>query len=185
MILVELFWSFFQITLFTIGGAYAALPMIKNVAVDANGWLTMAQFADLVVIDEMAPGPIILNSATFVGNQVAGIPGGIAATIGCLAGPAIVVSIIAYFYFKYQGLSVVKSILNYLRPAVVALLASAGISIFVLAFFSDGIVALDNINLIAVGIAIAAFGVLRKFKANPSLIIIACGVIGGFVYTMV
>ena len=74
MIYLELFWSFFQIGLFSIGGGYAAMPLIQNQVVDIHPWLTMTQFADIMTIAEMTPGPIAINSATFVGIQVAGLP---------------------------------------------------------------------------------------------------------------
>ena len=84
MIYLELFWSFFQIGLFSIGGGYAAMPLIQNQVVDIHPWLTMTQFADIMTIAEMTPGPIAINSATFVGIQVAGLPGAVIATVGCV-----------------------------------------------------------------------------------------------------
>lgn len=184
MIYLELFKAWFQIGLFSIGGGYAALPIIKNVIVDGYGWLSISQFADLVVIDEMAPGPIILNSATFVGAQVAGFPGAITATIGCLTGPAVIVSLIAYLYFKYQDLPVIRSILSILRPVVVALIASAGLAIIMLSFWGEhGFSSdMDSLNLISVAIAVAAFAVLRKYKLNPVILMLGCGLLGGLIY---
>ena len=154
--------------------------------VNQYGWLTVAQFADLVVIDEMAPGPIILNSATFTGSLVAGFPGAVMATLGCITGPAIIVSIIAYFYFKYKELPILKTILSVLRPSIVALLASAGLSIIILAFWGENGFSADigSINFIAVGIAATAFAVLRKFKINPSFVILGCGLLGGVIYSI-
>lgn len=70
-IYLQLFWSFFQIGLFSIGGGYAAMPLIQNQVVSIHSWLTMAEFADIVTIAEMTPGPIAINSATFVGTKVA------------------------------------------------------------------------------------------------------------------
>jgi len=186
MLLLDLFWAWFQIGLFSIGGAYAALPIIKNMIVDQYGWLSVAQFADLVVIDEMAPGPIILNSSTFVGTQVAGFPGAVISTLGCLTGPAIIVSVIAYFYFRYKELPIIQSVLGFLRPVVVALLASAGLSIFILSFWGEGGFSLDpgSVNAVAVGLAVLAFAALRKFKPNPVFIIMGCGLLGGVIYSI-
>jgi len=185
MIYFEIFLAWFQIGLFSIGGGYAALPIIKNMIVDNYGWLSVSQFTDLVVIDEMAPGPIILNSSTFVGTQVAGFPGAVIATFACLTGPAIIVSIVAYFYFKYKELPLIKSILRVLRPVVVALITSAGLSIIATSIWGEAGFSTDpgNINFVALGIAIIAFLALRKFKPNPVFIMIACGVIGGIIYT--
>ena len=86
MIYLELFWSFFQIGLFSIGGGYAAMPLIQHQVVDLHPWLNMQQFADIMTIAEMTPGPIAINSATFVGIQVAGIPGAIAEASKVLEG---------------------------------------------------------------------------------------------------
>ena len=82
MIFLELFLSFLQIGLFSIGGGYAALPLIQNQVVDLKGWLTLEQFADVIAIAEMTPGPIAINAATFVGIQCAGLPGAVVATLG-------------------------------------------------------------------------------------------------------
>lgn len=82
--LAELFFAFFQVGLFAIGGGYAALPLIREQTVTVHHWLSASQFTDLVTISQMTPGPIAINSATFVGMQTAGIPGAIAATLGCI-----------------------------------------------------------------------------------------------------
>ena len=91
MIYLELFWSFFQIGLFSIGGGYAAMPLIQSQVVDIHPWLTMSQFADIMTIAEMTPGPIAVNSATFVGIQAAGIPGAVIATTGCILPSCVIV----------------------------------------------------------------------------------------------
>ena len=91
MIYLELFWSFFQVGLFSIGGGYAAMPLIQNQVVDIHPWLTMTGFADIMAIAEMTPGPIALNAATFVGIQVAGLPGALIATIGCIFPSCVIV----------------------------------------------------------------------------------------------
>lgn len=98
MIYLELFWSFFQIGLFSIGGGYAAMPLIQNQVVDIHPWLTMTQFADIMTIAEMTPGPIAINSATFVGIQVAGLPGAVIATVGCVFPSCVIVMTLAYIY---------------------------------------------------------------------------------------
>lgn len=104
MIYLELFWSFFQIGLFSIGGGYAALPMIQQQIVELHGWLTMTSFTDVVTIAEMTPGPIALNAATFVGTQLAGLPGAIIATLGCVTPSCIIVIFLAWLYSKYREL---------------------------------------------------------------------------------
>ena len=96
MIYLELFWSFFQVGLFSIGGGYAAMPLIQDQVVDIHPWLTMTGFADIMAIAEMTPGPIALNAATFVGIQVAGLPGALIATIGCIFPSCVIVMTLAY-----------------------------------------------------------------------------------------
>ena len=104
MILLKLFWSFFQIGLFSIGGGYAALPLIQNQVVEQQAWLTVSEFTDLITIAEMTPGPIAINSSTFVGMQIAGIPGALIATLGCVFPSCIIVLTLAFLYYKYKNL---------------------------------------------------------------------------------
>ena len=82
---LELLWSFFQIGLFSVGGGYAAMPLIQAQVVEKHGWLTLAEFADIITIAEMTPGPVAINSATFVGMRIMGITGAIVATLGCIS----------------------------------------------------------------------------------------------------
>ena len=144
-IYLQLFWSFFQIGLFSIGGGYAAMPLIQNQVVSIHGWLNMTEFADIVTIAEMTPGPIAINSATFVGTKVAGLAGAIVATVGCVFPSCVIVLTLAFVYYRYRSLSLVQGVLGGLRPAVVAMIASAGLSILLLALF-DPDVNLDGVT---------------------------------------
>ena len=135
MIYIQLFLSFLQIGLFSFGGGYAAMPLIQNQVVDIYHWLSLAEFTDLVTISQMTPGPIAINSATFVGMKIAGIPGAIVATLGCILPSCILVTILAYIYIKYRHLKTIQDILKVLRPAVISLIAVAGLSIITTAFF--------------------------------------------------
>jgi len=179
MILLQLFLSFVQIGLFSIGGGYAAIPLIQNQAVDIHGWLTAEQFMDLATIAEMTPGPIAVNSATFVGIKIAGIPGAIVATIGCIFPSLIIVSLLAYIYRKYSSLPMLQSVLSSLRPAVVALIAAAGLNIFFqMGFGGRDMISLDNMRIVGIVLFVCAFAALRKFKLNPILVMAVCGVLG-------
>ena len=95
MIYLQLFWSFLQVGLFSVGGGYAAMPLIESQVVQGHGWLTMNEFTDLITIAEMTPGPIAVNSATFVGIRIAGIGGALVATLGCITPSLIIVSVLA------------------------------------------------------------------------------------------
>ena len=145
MIYLELFWSFFQVGLFSIGGGYAAMPLIQDQVVDIHPWLTMTGFADIMAIAEMTPGPIALNAATFVGIQVAG-----------------------------------------LRPAVIAMIASAGISLMILALYGQRTLPADlgSFDLMALVIFLAGFFVLRKWKPSPIKVMAGAAVAGVVLYSI-
>ncbi len=186
MIYLELLWSFFQIGLFSIGGGYAAMPLIQRQVVDAHSWLTMTQFADIMTIAEMTPGPIAINSATFVGIQVAGIPGAIIATVGCVLPSCVIVMALAYIYYRFRGLTMVQGVLAGLKPAVVAMIASAGLSLMILSFYGQRTLPADvsQINYISVLIFGTGLFVLRKWKVNPIFVLIGAGAIGVLLYSV-
>lgn len=108
MIYLQLFLSFLQIGLFSFGGGYAAMPLIQGQVVTLHGWLTMSEFTDLITISQMTPGPIAVNSATFVGMKIAGIPGAVVATAGCILPSCIIVTILARLYLKYRNLDLLQ-----------------------------------------------------------------------------
>lgn len=184
MIYIRLFFSFLQIGLFSIGGGYAALPLIQHQVVEVNGWMSIGEFADLLTISQMTPGPIAINGATFVGMQIAGIPGALAATAGCVLPSFLIVLLLAVFYKKYGKSNIIQGALAGLRPVVVVLIAVAGIDILKLAFFGEHGMAkgLSGINI--TGIALFAVGLfaLRKWKLNPIVIMTASGIAGIILY---
>ncbi len=175
MIYISLFFAFMQVGLFSIGGGYAAIPLIQSQVVESRGWLTIAEFTDLITIAEMTPGPIAVNSATFVGIRIAGPLGAVAATFGCIFPSCIIVSLLAFIYYKYKNMSVLQSVLASLRPAVVALIAAAGLSILQLVALDGAPFALANLNWSGLIIFAVAFVVLRKFKQSPILVMVCCG----------
>ena len=185
-VLLELFWSFFQIGLFSVGGGYAAMPLIQHQVVDLHGWMTMQEFIDIITISQMTPGPIAINSATFVGIQIAGLPGAIIATLGCVFPSCVIVLTLAWVYFRYRNLSVVQGVLGGLRPAVVAMIASAGISILVTALWNAGPISLNPADLdwIAAVLFVAALFVLRKWKLNPIWVMSGAGAAGLVLYLL-
>ena len=152
MIYLQLFLSFLQIGLFSFGGGYAAMPLIQDQVVTAHGWLSMPEFTDLITISQMTPGPIAINSATFVGMKIAGVPGAVAATVGCVFPSCVIVTLLARLYLKYRDMSLLQGILGSLRPAVVAMVAAAGISILITAFWGgDQIGSLESTRWWMVG----------------------------------
>jgi chromate transporter len=185
MIYIQIFWSFFQIGLFSIGGGYAALPLIQNQVIDVHHWLNLEEFADLLTISQMTPGPIALNASTFVGTKVAGLIGAVIATVGCVTPSCIIVLALSYFYFKYKNLSTIQGILKGLRPAVVSLIASAGVSILLLSLFKTEEVSLSNINFVSVIFVAVSLFILRKYKVDPIKVMIGTGIAGAIVYSLI
>lgn len=183
MIYLKLFLSFFQIGMFSIGGGYAALPLIQEQVVDKHKWLSMAEFSDLITISQMTPGPIGINAATFVGNQIAGIGGSLISTIGCVVPSFLIVLMLAYLYNRFKKINIVQGILSGLRPAVVALIASAGITILILSLWGDhGFTMLTRVDLIATGIFLISLVVLRKWKPNQIVVMLGSGIVGMILY---
>lgn len=173
---IQLFLSFAQIGLFSIGGGYAAMPLIQNQAVKVHNWLTMSEFTDLVTIAEMTPGPIAINSATFVGIRVGGLFGAIIATFGCVFPSCLIVSLISSLYYRYRESDTMKTVLSSLRPAVAALIAAAGLSILITVAFGGGEIAIKDTNIFGIATFVIAFLILRRNKKNPIFIIVACGI---------
>ena len=175
--LIKIFISFLKIGLFSFGGGYAALPLIQQEVVVDNGWLAMGEFNDLITISQMTPGPIALNSATFVGQRVAGFPGSLAATMGCILPSAIIVGALSYFYKKYKDLDIMTEVLKFLRPAIVVMILIAGLDILQTALFAVEKVAIANLDFKMLGIFILAFIVLQKKDYDPIKVMLASGAV--------
>lgn len=186
MLLLKLFFVFIQVGMFSVGGGYAAIPLIQEQIVTIHHLMTMEEFSDLITVAEMTPGPISINSATFVGMRIAGIPGVLLCSIGCIIPSFIICLTLAHFYYKYRTVSGVQVVLGSLRPAVVALIASAGASILMLGLFQAELkdVVLGNLRYIELVIFVVALFLLRKFKLNAITIILGSGVVGTIVYVL-
>lgn len=181
---LELFWSFFQIGALSFGGGLAALPLIQAQMVDLHGWLTLTEFTDLVTIAQMTPGPIAINAATFVGTQIGGLGGAIVATLGCVLPSCIIVSVLAYLYFRFEKLTLVQGILGGLRPAVVAMIAAAGMDIFLHSIFGQGgyQFSFSHMDFLACMLFAVGLFLLRWKQPNPIFVMLGCGFVGAVVY---
>lgn len=183
MIYLQLFWAFVQIGLFSFGGGYAAMPLIESLVVKQYGWITPAQFVDIITISETTPGPIALNAATFVGMQMAGFTGAVVATVGNILPSFIIILILTSVYVKYRKSPIMEGVFTGLRPAVLALIASAAVTIVLTALFnsSSGITWTD-LNVPA-GLIFIGTLVLLKFKeVSPIYIMMITGFIGWLVF---
>lgn len=186
MIYWQLFFSFFQIGLFSVGGGYAAIPLIQSQVTARHAWLTMQEFTDLVTIAEMTPGPIAVNAATFVGLRIASVPGAVIATLGCITPALVFVSVLAILYEKYSSVTALQRVLLCLRPVVVALILGAGLSILSQVLFNGQAAALSSVDWFGAASFAVAFFVLRKDKLNPILVMCLCGAarLGFYVVTL-
>ena len=184
MILLRLFWSFFQVGLFSIGGGYAALPLIQEQVIAQNGWMTSAEFTDLITISQMTPGPIAINAASFVGARMAGVPGAVIATLGCIFPSCVIVMLIAFIYKKFSSLKAVDAILRGLRPAVVGMIAAAAWTMVQASFFHQTGASVYGVDLAAVALFLGAFAALRVWKPNPILVMCCTGVMGLLIYSL-
>ena len=185
MIYLQLFLSFLQIGSFSFGGGYAAMPLIQNQVVDLHHWLSLSEFTDLVTISQMTPGPIAVNSATFVGIKIAGIPGAIVATLGCILPACIIVTIIAWLYLKYRNMKSLQVVLSTLRPAVVSLIATAGLTIIISAIFGELGISINTIKIQMVVIFGICMFLLMKWKMNPIFVMVLAGILNVIQYFVV
>ena len=182
MIYIQLFYTFFKIGLFGFGGGYAMLSMIQGEVVTRYGWVSSQEVTDIVAISQMTPGPIGINAATYIGFTSTGsVWGSIIATFAVVLPSFILMLTISKFFLKYQKHPVVESIFNGLRPAVVGLLASAALVLMNVENFGSSTE--DTYSfIISIIIFLIAFIGTRKYKANPILMIIACGIAGLLLY---
>lgn len=171
-VLLELFISFFKIGAFSFGGGYAMLPLIEKEIIDIHGWLSTTEFIDILAVSEMTPGPIAINSATFLGYKVAGVLGSITATIAVILPSFIVMSLIFHFIVKFKNTPYVEWIFSGIRPVVLGLIAAAAITVGKNAF----------IDIKSVIIAIILFYLVSFKKLNAILAIVLAGIFGIILY---
>lgn len=181
--IIRLFGTFFKIGLFSIGGGYAILPMIKEQVVLAKHWLTGQEFTDIITISQMTPGPIAVNTSSFVGIRVTGIPGAVAATVGCVIS-GFTISILLYRFFqKNRESSYMSGVLDGLKASSLGLVLAAASSILLLTLFgTDEHIVLSSFQIPASLLFAAAVFLLRKLQKPPVFVIIFTGIIGLLIY---
>lgn len=180
MIYLKLFWEFLKIGAFTFGGGYAMLPLIQQ-AVLKNNWITEKQMIDFIAVSESTPGPLAVNMSTYIGVSTAGIGGALAATLGVVLPSFFIILVISGCYKKFQNSNIVRGAMEGLQPAVVALIATALLSVARSVFDINNWLTRDN--LLSVVIVLVA-GFLCYKKKHPIMVIGAsafAGVIFGLV----
>ncbi len=181
-ILIELFMTFLKIGSFSIGGGYAIIPLIQEQVVSSLNWLTVREYTDIITISQMTPGPLVVNTASFVGLRIAGVLGGVLATTGSV-GAGCFISVGLYSFFtKNRGLGAAEGILKGLRSSSLGLIAAAAGALLVIAFFGSEIPKLDNFQMPAALVFALSLFLLRKFKLNPIIIIVLSGIAGILLY---
>lgn len=170
--IVSLFLAFFKIGLFSFGGGYAMLPFMQEQTIDVHGWLTTSEFLDILGVAQITPGPISINTATFVGYDIAGILGALTATFAVVLPSFIIVLTISFFFHKFKESKVIQNVFQGLRPIVLGLVASAAVDIGKDVF----------IDFKAVIISIIVFVLITFRKMNTITLIILAGVMGVLFY---
>ncbi|MBU5675526.1 chromate transporter [Alkaliphilus sp. MSJ-5] len=170
--LINLFLSFFKIGIFGYGGGYAMLPLIEREVVITNPWLTSSEFLDIIGISQMTPGPISINTATFVGYRIGGFLGSVFATVGVVSFSFILVSIATHYILKFKNSKILKNALMGMRPALIGLIISAFISLASKSYL--------DFKSIIIGVIILL--VSLKSKLHPILVIVLSGVLGTVFY---
>lgn len=172
MNILKLFISFLKIGAFSFGGGYAMLPLIRKEIIDIHGWLTAKEFIDILAVVEMTPGPVAINSATFLGYKVGGILGSVVATIAVILPSIVIILIIAHFLTKFKNSPYVSWAFKGIRPVVLGLIASAS-----LAVAKDAIIDIKSLVLMVILFYLTSFKNL-----HPILTIMLAGIVGAFIF---
>jgi len=179
MIYLTLFLTFFKIGICTFGGGYAMIPLIES-EVLAHGWMSAEQLIDFIAVSESTPGPFAVNISTYIGSVCGGIPGALCATLGVILPSFLIILIVAKFLKKFKESLAVKGVMSGLKPAVVALIGAAILSVANTVFFAGT----PNLSVFTtaafyVSLALFALSVFAAFKKLHPILIIALCAVGG------
>lgn len=193
MIFLELFYTFLKIGLFSFGGGYGMLSVIQGEVVARHGWLSAAEFTDIVAVSQMTPGPIGINSATYVGYTAvlnSGAPewlavmGSLVASFAVMLPSIVLMLVVSRFFMKYSKHGSVEAVFKGLRPAVVGLIASAALLLMTEENFGSPIETPLQF-WVSVALFVAAFVAMKFFKVSPILILLLAGIFGGVFYSLI
>ncbi len=181
MIYLKLYFEFFKIGLFAIGGGMATIPFLRHLS-ETTGWFSLAFITDMIAISESTPGPIGINMATYAGYNVAGLFGGVLATLGMITPSVIIVTIVAGYLDRFRQSDLVNTAFSGLRPAVTALIAFAGYEIMKISVLNEALPThtglIERFNLTKMILFIVLFYLIRRLKKHPLVYIAASAVIG-------
>ena len=193
VIWMKLFWTFFKIGLFGFGGGYGMLSLIQNEVVEKQKWISNSEFTDIVAVSQMTPGPIGINSATYVGfkaienagmTRTEAVCGSLLASFSVMLPSFILMLLISAFFMHYKDHKSVQTVLKWLRPVVVGMLAAA-----VLLLLNEenlGTFSAANLQLyVSIGLFILAFIATYFWKIGPIKVILMAGLFGGLFYSLI
>ena len=193
MLFLELFYTFLKIGLFSFGGGYGMLSVIQGEVVTRHAWLSASEFTDIVAVSQMTPGPIGINSATYVGYTAvfnSGAPewlaviGSLVASLAVMLPSLVLMLVVSRFFMKYSKSKNVEAVFKALRPAVVGLIASAALLLMTEENFGSP----TETPLqfwVSVALFVVAFVAMKFFKVSPILILILAGIFGGVFYGLI
>lgn len=173
-----IFFEFFKVGLFAIGGGLATIPFLVELA-ETYHWFPIEMLSNMIAVSESTPGPIGINMATYVGFHTNGILGAIVATIGLVAPSVIIICMIAKILKKFKESNLIKGIFYGLRPAVAALIITASSGIFIRSlFYLDAHTFLDFFHWTGIGLFLICFFIYQKWKPHPIIIITMMAMVG-------
>lgn len=183
MIYLKLFWDFFRVSCFTFGGAYGAIPLIRDMVL-RNGWLTEAHLSDMIAVSESTPGPIMVNLATYIGSHQAGFWGSLIATTAVVLPAYLVIMLVMSILKNAISHPGVQAVLRGLKPCVTGIVLATGLTMVIrnclpgwrIAAWQDLLV-----TLVLAGIMVL-WQLLRKKKLSPIALICLAGILGIAVY---
>jgi len=189
---LKLFWTFFKIGLFGFGGGYGMLSLIQNEVVENHQWITNSEFTDIVAVSQMTPGPIGINSATYVGfkaienagmSRTEAVCGSLLASFSVMLPSFILMLLISAFFMHYKDHKSVQTVLKWLRPVVVGMLTAA-----VLLLLNEenlGVFSANNLQFyVSIGLFLLAFVATYFWKIGPIKVILMAGLFGGVFYSI-
>lgn len=184
MIFLQLFYEFFKTGLFAVGGGLATLPFLEDIS-QRTGWFTSAQLADMLAISESTPGPIGVNMATYVGFETAGILGSLCATVGLVMPSVILIVLVSKVLEKFRTNTYVEAAFYGLRPASVAMVASAGIGVAMttlLNLTASGFAVLRWRELVLAAVILVLTNFVPKVKKFHPIVFIALAAAVGIIF---